>query len=266
MATLADATLAASRVLGGVFDGVVGASPTATTFKDTDLRKPAGYYGNGTLWIKSGTHIGKTRLVNTHSPNTLVFDTLGSAPTAGDKYAVAPKRFNRSDLISAVNKALSDIGEYVAYDETLVTVANQRTYTLPTGVGGIISVDVARALADPWGYVEHRTWVETGDAKIEFSTGTAPGIAGYKIRLGYRALHPAVAIDADTIKPWVNMARLPYEVAVHALVETMSPLVEGEPAGDEPIKELINKWLAEAEARTSHIPPARPKLPKMSGW
>jgi len=74
-------------------------------------------------------------------------------------------------------------------------VANQEEYTLPTGVDNLVSVEIAAAAAEPYGWVESLHWRETAGGKLRFISGWQPGLAGYKMRLSYNDKHPRLPYD-----------------------------------------------------------------------
>lgn len=78
MTTVYDISLQAMKQVTDVLQGTA-TDGSATYLKDVvSLIQPNQYYGNGTLWIRSGTHINKVARVNGHANNQLTFDPFPS--------------------------------------------------------------------------------------------------------------------------------------------------------------------------------------------
>lgn len=200
MTTLNEATLALARVLGDVFSGVADTGGSTTTLIDERLTDKAGSLQNGTLWFLSGDLDGVCARVEKHSAGKLTFPAQGIVPD-GLRYAVAKPQFPKHLLEQAMGLALGELPEHTLEDITLVTVANQEEYTLPTGVANLVSVEIATAAADPYSWVESLHWRETAGGKLRFISGWQPGLAGNKMRLSYNDKHPRLPHDdLDTDK------------------------------------------------------------------
>jgi hypothetical protein len=104
---LTDLALYLASELGPVHNGTTTGIGSTTTAVDTALKKAAGYYNNGPLWILSGTYDGETADVsNQTAGGTITFaPALAGAVASGVSYSVGSPRFTRSDLQDAINRA-----------------------------------------------------------------------------------------------------------------------------------------------------------------
>lgn len=203
MTALFDATLALAGELGGLYDGQAGEDCSTTVLADGDLRAKASSLQYGTLWLKTGNLAGISLPISLHSAGKLTFPQQGKAPTLGDLYSVLPPRFPLHLLKRSVNQALQDILKFTQdyNDASFVTVAEQQEYTLPTGISGLVMVEVARWAADPWFWEESLHWRETAGGKLKFISGWQPVLAGCRIQLSYNTKHPKLPQqDIDTDK------------------------------------------------------------------
>jgi len=79
MKTLFDMTLNIARKVTHVENGVATAGD-ARSLSDALGEFGVGSFANGTLWILSGTHAGKSRRIKTNPKDKFTFETLGSVP------------------------------------------------------------------------------------------------------------------------------------------------------------------------------------------
>lgn len=194
MTTLNEATLALARVLGDVFSGVADTGGSTTTLEDESLKAKVGSLQDGTLWFLSGDLDGVCTRVEKHSAGKLTFPAQGIKPD-GLRYAVTKPQFPKHLLEQAMGLALGELPEHTLEDLTLVTVANQEEYTLPTGVFNLVAVEIASSATAPYQYVESLHWRETAGGKLRFISGWQPVIAGFKMRISYNDDHPRLPHD-----------------------------------------------------------------------
>jgi hypothetical protein len=218
---LAEATLALARELDVVRERPASADGAAgkTTLVDKALRMEADELAEGTIWFvtssQTPSNAGLSRKIDRWANGTFTFLALPSQTKAADIYACAGPMFPRHELVSAINTALTKEGAYPQEDATLTTIAYQEDYTLPTGVFGVINLEVACNLVAPYGYVPHRRWIEIG-GKVRFLGEWAPIAAGYKIRLTYKVNHTTIYADTDLISDYVNPTWLTWAAVEHA--------------------------------------------------
>lgn len=201
MATLIEAALrVAKRVNSEVYYGTATGGST-TTLVDSLNAEQAGFYDNGIMWLLTGSNPGEWVDILSFGNGTFTFKSAVS-PTiaAGDKYAVMPDDWARKDLRSAINEACKNVSKIYTSDATLVVVANQEEYTLPTGVSDVRRVEVAENPTSPYGYLVNAGWRERS-GKLEFYGNYIPDqAAGNKIRVWYAAEHPD--LDDTTTLYW----------------------------------------------------------------
>ena len=213
--TLFDALYDVARILGGVRTGVATGGSATTLIDTNNRREQPDFWTGGTVFIKSGTYISKTRAVKSYIPNTLTFQsTLAGAIISGVKYAVAPPRFTKEVMIMGVNMALADMGRYVQTDETLTTDSTIESYDIPAGVSELKKVEVAGSDEEPYSYSPKYQWFEQKD-QLVFQPGKAPTTDDYKIRLWYIGSHAEVYEDTDAIQGVVDREWLKWAAIVH---------------------------------------------------
>lgn len=220
MTTLFDATLALAKALGNVRSSVTTGAGAAdgTTVIDSTRTEAADYWNDGTLWITSGAKSGNSRKITDWAltGTTFTIPTTTAAAGSGVTYSVLNGDWPQDKLIEFINAALGEYGDTLSSDATLVSVADQESYTLPTGVSGVRRVEIATNSAAPYGFVPHYGWYESGDGSLRFNVGQELGEAGYAIRLWYEARHAALTTDAGVVSDTVNLDRLAWEAAAKA--------------------------------------------------
>ena len=257
--TLFTQTLALARELGIVFEGEADSGSTATKIIDAALTQQEQAFKGGTLWILTGTYASTSKIVTAQPATELHFETLAGAVGVGDDYAVAEPGVPRDALRRAINKALLEIPEYTAYDDSsLTTVADQEEYTLPAGIGELDSVEIATYEAAPYHYYHHMHNYVRNDGKLAF-TKNVPGISGYKIRLGYPSRHAWLYNDSDTINPGVNPEKLKWEAAVIVWREYLQQ------RDSRDLDSLNEDWFDEAKRLAHTKTPHRTKRLVMKG-
>ena len=239
MTTLADVMLDVAEILGGVRVGTATGG-SATTLIDTSRTEMADYWRDGTLFLLSGTYSGVASRISAYSDNTItVPTTVGGAIVAGVRYAAAPPKYTFDQMQIAIQRAIDEIGDAVTYDAALVVLASTHIYTLPTGVSGVIRVEVATSADSPYSYAPSYYW-EENNGYLYFDTKKAPSTAGLKIRLWYRTPHADLAAYSTVVSPNVNMEWLKWMAVVNVYRDTISQTGHD----DAVIVELLNQAMA----------------------
>jgi hypothetical protein len=190
MATLIEAALRVTQKLHDVYYGTATGG-TTTTLVDTLCTEQQGYFNNGVMWLTSGSNIGEWVEIVSFGNGTFTFKSAVTPSIAlGDKYAVIPDDLSRNLLRNVINEACKSVSKIYTSDSTLVVVANQEEYTLPTGVSDVRRVEVAENATSPYSYGVNAYWKENG-GKLYFHPNHIPDqTAGNKIRLWYATIHP----------------------------------------------------------------------------
>lgn len=267
MTTLAEATRALAGVLGDVRTGKAD-SGTTSTLVDAAQTARAGILSPGTLWLIDCTQPdieGLSVAITKHDRNTLHFATLSKTITAADEYAAFEgSKFEKHNLVKAINSALGDLPQHTTYNTATPTVAGQEEYSLPTGVSNVVSVEIALDTNTPVKkYSRHRHWNETDAGKLRF-LAYVPALTGYTIRIGYNSAHAERFADADVLNPGVKLERLKYEAAAHALTDYLIRL-DKQPS-DDLITQAIQNALDRANAQESHNVLRESKQPTLGAW
>jgi hypothetical protein len=203
-----------------VFEGVA-TSGSATTLIDTTLTAeaagspPDDYFNDGVLWILSGDESGEVVEVTDWDQTTqkFTFAALATGPTTGDEYAAIGPEFPIYALKQAINLALREIGNIPQYDVSLGdTVADQESYTLPTGIRDIRRVEIEYYDSAPYRYQELRNWEEINGTLYL----AEPEYAGYAIRLLYVGPHAELSAYDDDVSPYIHRERLQWAAAKFA--------------------------------------------------
>ncbi len=181
----------------------VATAGSATTLVDDLLNEPADFFDGGTLFLRSGTLAGQTRVITdwSGSAHTFTFPTLAPASVAaGQHYAALSKLYSRESLVAAVNQALHTLGPLSMKDDTLVIVAQTERYALPATVTGrVVQVQLEQE-ADLYSR-PYQSWQEVGGYVYLDPSDYAmlDNLAGLHIRIWYEGEHAQISADADTI-------------------------------------------------------------------
>ena len=218
MATTAELLLRTAELLRGLRYGTATGGST-TTLVDTAMAEPDTYFNNGTIWFLSGNNAGKSAVVTDYdlTTHTFTFATQSAACAAGNRYAVLDADYTREALVAALNTALLMIGPIDTVDDTLTVVADQETYTIPSGMSNVKRVQVAGDTTAPyqWG-TPLRHWHEkNGTLHVDYSTVQGLG-ADAPIRLIGEKYHARVWADTDTVTDAVRQESIAIEAAYYA--------------------------------------------------
>ena len=248
MTTFFETMIATLRLLGGLRTGVASAG-SATALTDTVLRKEADdYWNGGTVWIldttDEGAPEGEYALITDFGTGIFTFNTLTAAVGNLDRYAVSDAHFPYDQLMDAVNLAISQY-RYPRIDTTLVVVADQTEYTLPTAVqhGRLKEVYVqTNDDADDRRFEKVGEWwtVETGSSQLLI---VPPGLeTGMDLRLDYEYVHADFTAGSDTLYEILELKHVIYRAAEFMLLHQMYD-------GDEwpYLEERMNYFMAKAD-------------------
>lgn len=243
MTNLFDLTLRLARKVTTVRQSVAtgGAADSLTDSAMSGL----GEWVNGTIWILSGTHAGKSRAILSNPKDKVTFTTLGSTLAGSEKYAIADKHAPLDVLKGAVTAAL-DYFRTELEDATLDQDSDVDVYTIPAGVlaangyDGITKVEIATLETSPYNWAgPHRHWAEQG-TELRFNYYHRPMLDGYPIRLTYAAI-PELVDDDDEIPLDVNYNAL-YWRSLIELLDTLQDMRPKEERYDNLMNQAQVEW------------------------
>lgn len=249
--------------LGTVLEGIATGGSATTVIDLNDRLEADDYWNRGTVWIlrdaagAGASPEGKYSIVNDFVKATAVItlrDTVTDGVAAGDKYGVGKRRYPLHILIQKINDALRGMGQIPLTDFTLVSVAGQSEYSLPSPNMGLDLRDVAiQQIQDS----DDNEWDSLYDWDLQKSpTGTAdkiiirsPIATGKTIRLTYMDYHGTLNIYTDRLNDNVHTDRVVIEAAELCLDWRKAKLGGGDPT----VGEAADKMAAKAaEARRDH--------------
>jgi hypothetical protein len=230
--TLFQLTYETARALKQTYDGIATGGGVTSIVDTTYRTEGDDVWNKGSVWIlydaggAGAAPQGEWAVCSdfSSSSDTLTISTVSAAVAAGDRYAVAKKRYPLSDLIGAVNEALSDLGPIEITDTTTVDlIAATKEYSLP---------DVPNCeLKEVW--IQGQTGL-TGDNAyfpvydwyvLKSATGTANKVVfkdsypiDRSVRLVYTGLHSTLSTYNSEIDDSINH-RLIYNQAAINLLE-----------------------------------------------
>jgi hypothetical protein len=262
MTTVFDILLKVAQHLPGTRNGRAYGG-TTSTLVDTYCLSDDDFWAAGTIFFLSGTNQGLSSFITAYDKptTTFTFGAMTNAIVAGVRYAAIDSRFTRDSLASALNQALSDLGPYDLYDESLETVADQDVYTLPAIndplvvmadasalVHNLKRVEIATQTSAPyeWG-TPYRYWHEA-DGALYLDRDYLPA-GGYKMRLTYSVpFNQYLLADTNPVPDAVHPERLAWEGVWHALVNRSDVIRLSEP-GMKDYYALVERKRAELAAR-----------------
>ena len=269
--TLSDLTYRVAREIMVVREGVATGGGTTTIIDTVNRKEAINFWEGGSAWIlydSAGLGAlpqGQFSRVSgfTATTSTLTLNTTLTAVAAGDRYAVAAKRFTLQDMIQAVNRAVMDI-HVITEDITTVTTANnQSEYTLPIAA----DLDLRQVwLQSRKNDSDDNQWVELLNWRIQpNATGSADELvfpyalsSGYAVKLIYMAPHPQLVAYSDALNESIH----PQLVVYRAALNLSNWYREKTRTSDQWLVDQIarlEKRTAEMEAR--HTKPRGPRKP-----
>lgn len=219
MTTLFGLTLRLARKVTTVRQSTATAGD-ATSLTDSAM-SGLGEWVDGTVWILSGDHAGKSRSILSNPKDKVTFATLGSALAGAERYAIADKHAPLDILKSAVTMAL-DYFRTESEDTSLTQDSAVEVYTIPAavlateGYDYLTQVELATLATDPYNWtLPHRYWMEQGTA-LRFPYEVRPLFNDCPMRLKYAHI-PQLVDDDDVIPLDVNYNALYWRSLVELL-------------------------------------------------
>lgn len=170
---------------------------TAIVIATTDGLTPQGKYGRISAFVAS--------------TKTFTIDTVTDAIGAGDEIGLVKSQISAIQMAQAVNDALAyHIGTISLVDTSLTTVADQTEYAIPVGLKIKQLTDVLlQTITDDADNNQYKSI--KGNTKYFPAAPGSTGLlvipeydAGYKIKLVYEGLHPALtaynSVVSETIQ------------------------------------------------------------------
>jgi hypothetical protein len=221
MTTYFEAQLALSRILQDTWESVATGGST-TTVTDTLLNYPSGYFSDqprGTLFLD--LTVKATKIITVHATTTLTFSPAqGAVIAAGNVYAAAPGIFPKHILEQSIKVALQRIGK-VPKTKDVTMVVNQQEWDNTDDVifdEEVIGVEFAGNAASPYGWTPNYNWyqVQKTIRTLIFEDHALPPTTNL-MRVFYLGDHAAMATLATGVSSYINLDRLVWTAAVHAL-------------------------------------------------
>ena len=234
MTTLADMTLRVAREISEIMNGTA-TTGAATSITDTvNLIQQNQYWAKGTVWIRSGTHVGKTAVIDGFSANQITFPTFTT--TVGTcRYVVATARFPYRQLEQAINAALDEVRVW-AEDTSLEGDGSTLEFSVPAGITDIKEIEFTTAGTVPAEKTPSHHW-KIRDGKIRFDYGYPP-YDGDTIHLWYETYHDELTTYSDTVDDNVDQEWLKWKACEHALYWGIKTYQD---AKEYRLEELMNK-------------------------
>ncbi len=228
--TLFDLTYKVAVALGAVLEGTATGGST-TTVVDTVRRLEAdGFWTRGTVWIlrdAAGGGAAPEREASVvsgfvQSTNTITVETpFTVAVAAGDKYAVAKRRYPLNILTQKINAALDAMGPIPITDYTTIPAiaSGQSEYSLPLAAGMDLREVYYSMVDDP----DDHQWIPVLNWSVQESAVGTPDLlilpgpfyrTGGPVKLVYMGLHPQLHLMSDKLSDSVHPDRVTVEAAL----------------------------------------------------
>jgi hypothetical protein len=228
--TLATLTYRVARELGVAIEGTATGGSTSTLLDSVARTEADDYWNGGTAWLlydaggAAAAPQGEYAVITDYAiSGGTVTTQWTTAPAAGDRYAVAKKRYKLASLIQAVNRALQDLGTIPVVDSTTITTADDQTeYTLPVAANTDLRQVWLQTNDDD---ANDNRWFLLSDWKLQHAVaGTGHTIifpvqysSGYAVKLVYMAPHPDLNIATDKLYETIHENVIIYSAASKAL-------------------------------------------------
>jgi hypothetical protein len=229
--TLFSLTFETVRALKYVGYGTVTTAGTTVSFTDALRKEASDAFNDGTIWLTydaggaGAAPQGEYGTVSDFaSGGTITFSAFTAAPAAGDKYAIAKKRYTLAELVGAVNEAITDLGPIEITDTTTIDlIASTKEYSLP---------DVPNLrLKEVWiqgqtGLTNDNAWYPISNYYVQKSaTGTADKIVfadsypiNRSVKIVYTGLHNTLTASTSEADDSIDK-RIIYNMAAINLLE-----------------------------------------------
>jgi hypothetical protein len=244
------------RILGGLRTGLALGGSTTTVTDGTYRSEMDDYWNGGTVWlIEDAGGLGAApeleyRLITDFvlSTNTITCEAFTAAVAAGDRYAVSPPHYPADVLLDCVNLAMKQYTYPEIEYTTLVVVAGQTEYTLPTEVRFGHLKDVYVETVDDandhrWQKVGEWWTFDDGDARhVIIPEDLLTDYLGNKLRFDYRVVHDDYTEPDQVVHESLESKYVIYRAAEFMLLQQMY-------SGDEwpYLEDRINYFMAKAD-------------------
>jgi len=222
--TLSNLTYELAVELGTVSEGEATGGTTTTLIDTVNLTQADDFWNTGTVWIIDDTgaafpegEMGQVTDFDNGS-NTATMVAMSAAPAAGDRYAIATKKYPMHTLIQAVNRALRNINIETTDTTTIDTASSQTEYTLPDVAAFDLRevwVETSTTNSDDNRWVEIRNWIiqKTATSTADELILPTQLIISRDIKLVYMAPHPKLYAEGDELDDSVHMERVIFRAA-----------------------------------------------------
>lgn len=219
MTTLFDLTLQLAKQVTEVIEGTATAGSATSLTDAATLTYQDGYFLRGALWIKSGTHQGKTVSVTASTPGALTFATLTTS-VGTCRYAVIPENpFPYRQLVTAINNAFDDARAWILKSDTSLAGDGDTTeFTLPAGVYNVAKVECYDP-AYPYTKFLSTHWQEQ-NGKLVFDNAFPP-VDDWTIKVWYQARHDDLNTYTDALNNSLSVEWVKWKAAENLLTWAM---------------------------------------------
>ena len=227
--TLFDLTLRTAIELGIVRQSVAtGGSTNTVVDANLLITLDDDYYVQGTAWItKTDDGLapqGEMSIVSAFAGDTgtATLQDAITAVAAGDRFAIGAPRYKLFEIIQQINNSLYMDGYISVVDESIVTVANQREYTLPQDASlDLRQVQIMSNTGDSDRTVPRPVY----NYQIKPSaTGTPDTLvlnrdyeAGLTLYVTYATQHAELVVPTDELNEKIHPDRIVFDAAANAL-------------------------------------------------
>lgn len=255
MTTFYDLIKELANRVGNVRTSVATGGST-TTLIDTTLMAADDQYKGGTLLIDQATPVTPRVSSYIASSGTFSFAAIATAVTVGTGYTAISQKYPLDVLKRSINQAILESELIMSQDETLIIVADQERYTLPTGVFDIRRIELGTEGDGEWPI--HYYW-RVEDGEIRF-LANAPSDTSLTCRIHYAARHAQLSALADTLSDKVNRDSLMVAACKHALLWRNYYVGRDESNTTELLNFYLNEDKAKHGIRVSELLPRDPIL------
>ena len=227
---LFDLTYELALELGIVVESTATGGGTTTLIDTVILTEADDHWNKGTVWILADSAGSTTLPVGMYAvisdfdngTNTATIGTVTNGVASGDTYAITDQRYTLGDLITAINRAIRDVGYIPVTDiTTLDTAAAQTEYSLPIAANhDLRTVEIETNISDSddnqWAPVQfeiQHTAVGTADLLVFRRQPPYPR----DIKLVYMSPHVKLVAYTDKLSESVPYERVIYRAVVNAM-------------------------------------------------
>ena len=226
---LFDLTYELATELGIVIESTATGGSTTTLIDTVILTEADDHWNKGTVWIlkdsagASALPEGQYAVISDfdNGTNTATIGTI-TAVASGDTYAITDRKYTLGDLITAINRAIRDIGYIPVTDTTTIDTATAQTeYSLPIAANhDLRTVEIETNISDsddnqfvPIGFDIQYTAVGTADLLVFRRQPPYPR----DVKLVYMSPHVKLVDYDDKLSESVPYERVIYRAAANAM-------------------------------------------------